>query len=78
MRRPGVGLGEVALAAKPVHMIHRRPVALLQGERCHVIVGMAGGALGSGFRRMDRLDVLVDGLSVPRPSIDDEIRPLMA
>jgi hypothetical protein len=39
---------------------------------------MAGGALGSGLRRMDRLDVLVNSLSVPRPSIDDEIRPLMA
>jgi hypothetical protein len=39
---------------------------------------MAGGALGSGLRRMDRLDVLVNSLSVPRPSIDDEIRPLVA
>ncbi len=71
-------MGEVALGAKPVHMIHRRRASLLEGEHCHIVVGMAGRAPGPGLRRMDRLDVLVDGLSVPRPSIDDEIRPLMA
>jgi hypothetical protein len=57
----------MALGTKPVRMIHRRRASLLQGERCHIVVSMAGRALGSGLRRMDRLDILMDGLSVADP-----------